>query len=299
MSKKEPDSYKRMTDVFASIAKDGTIPDDIKLILATSALREGFGIESPVDYMYVDSHIESDVIQMSGRVRKGGHELIVVVDSPEYYTSASFELEQSTQKLETEALTAINQEFSTIEDEDKQLRFIEYIEQSDKKIKNQMHPYVRFNYYTGLFEYYYLREVFINYAKEQYEIWHNFKEYGYNNFSDIVQGWFGNDVNVSQYETKKQLSYKYLWKIAKIRLSNETKTTQYTKEKVEKIVAGLQMIWGDKYKTINSLLGLFSDYKCERCGASNKYRKFIKCEKENSSIAKNSNKLLEADNIEG
>ena len=76
-----------MIRVEDSIAKTGLIPDDIRLWLTTSCNKEGSNVaNTDIDHLYVESPIQSDVIQMAGRIRAGVKHMYVIIDSPSNYT---------------------------------------------------------------------------------------------------------------------------------------------------------------------------------------------------------------------
>ena len=88
MAKDAPEAFARMVQVESSVANDKLLPDDIHLWLTTSRNKEGINIENKdIAHLYVESHIQSDIIQMAGRIREGVEHMYVIVDSQDNHTS--------------------------------------------------------------------------------------------------------------------------------------------------------------------------------------------------------------------
>ena len=61
------------------------LPDDILLFLTTERNKEGINIKNTdVRAMFVESHVECSVVQMTGRLREGVDTLYIVTDSKEH-----------------------------------------------------------------------------------------------------------------------------------------------------------------------------------------------------------------------
>ena len=87
LAKDDPVAYERMVRVETSVAENNLIPFDIHLWLTTSRNKEGINIlNDNIDHLYVESHIQSDIIQMAGRIRCGVKNMYVVIDSQDNYS---------------------------------------------------------------------------------------------------------------------------------------------------------------------------------------------------------------------
>ncbi len=85
MKKENRDLHNRMEALEKSLREDSLVPHDVKLFLTTSRNKEGINIEDKdIKIMYVESHILSDIEQMTGRVREGVDDLYIIVDSIGY-----------------------------------------------------------------------------------------------------------------------------------------------------------------------------------------------------------------------
>lgn len=87
LAKDDPAAYERMVRVETSVAEDNRVPSDIHLWLTTSRNKEGINIlNNDIDHLYVESHIQSDIIQMAGRIRSGVQNMYVVIDSQDNHS---------------------------------------------------------------------------------------------------------------------------------------------------------------------------------------------------------------------
>lgn len=80
--KRAPESYEKMIETQKYLALNNKLPEDIIGFLSTSKNKEGINIKNDdIHYMFVESHIGVDIIQMAGRVRNKVDVLYIVVDS--------------------------------------------------------------------------------------------------------------------------------------------------------------------------------------------------------------------------
>lgn len=70
-------TYKRITE-------EKVIPDDCRLVISTSTLREGVDIENPNVTVFIENHILTNIIQYCGRIRSGNNEVYIIRDTPEH-----------------------------------------------------------------------------------------------------------------------------------------------------------------------------------------------------------------------
>lgn len=79
------DDYDRMEKTEKYIAQNQKLPDNIQLFLTTERNKEGINIKNAdIRTMFVESHVESSVVQMAGRLRNGVDTLYIVTDSLEH-----------------------------------------------------------------------------------------------------------------------------------------------------------------------------------------------------------------------
>ena len=133
------------------MSEKSKLPNNIKVLLATSALKEGISINNEdLGTVICYSHNLSDLLQYMGRVRESKYSLYIIQDAKQFPSGIS---EIAYKYSEKEGVDSANKYISTLNDEEK-YKFIEYIEE---KI-----PYIRFNYLNTCFELY---TVLYNYHK--------------------------------------------------------------------------------------------------------------------------------------
>lgn len=66
------------------ITEEKVIPDDCRLVISTSTLREGVDIENPNVTVFIENHILTNVIQFCGRIRSGNNEVYIIRDAQEH-----------------------------------------------------------------------------------------------------------------------------------------------------------------------------------------------------------------------
>lgn len=85
LKKSSKDDYDRMVATEKYVAQNQMLPDDILLFLTTERNKEGINIKNTdVRAMFVESHVECSVVQMTGRLREGVDTLYIVTDSKEH-----------------------------------------------------------------------------------------------------------------------------------------------------------------------------------------------------------------------
>lgn len=168
-------AYNRMDQVKRSLAVEQRLPEDILAFLTTSRNKEGINIKNEdIEAMFVEAHVDIDVVQMAGRIRHGVKTLYVIVDSAQYPDKESrFEAELSQR---TDMLEAINTKFreiceATDYDFDEQERFIPVLKDKNRKefieYIHEKYPYIRFDYFTDQFVYYPERKLSKSYYAKQ------------------------------------------------------------------------------------------------------------------------------------
>lgn len=66
------------------IVEEKVIPDDCRLVISTSTLREGVDIQNPNVTVFIENHILTNIIQFCGRIRCGGNEVYIIRDAREH-----------------------------------------------------------------------------------------------------------------------------------------------------------------------------------------------------------------------
>lgn len=122
------------------------LPEKIRAFISTSKYKEGVSIMNDhIDAVFVESHSQSDIKQMAGRIRKGAKRIYVIVDS------LGFDHQGSTEELLLcqSCLEGINDAYCDYCNN--------YLEKDPKKFIKMVHDkfrYVRFNYFTENFQLY-------------------------------------------------------------------------------------------------------------------------------------------------
>lgn len=166
---KYPEEYRRLQEGYRSIVESNKLPDDIKLLLTTSRLKEGINIkDKEVEIIVCESHVAADMIQLAGRVRHGVNTFYIIDNAKQnnnnklseidYFFSKDYlidacnchikEIEKPEDKLMQEVLGAI---YSEAISNSKIRNFIDFIEEQ------RNFQYTRYNHIENTFELYELR----------------------------------------------------------------------------------------------------------------------------------------------
>lgn len=79
----------KMQSLQRELESDEILPEGIRIFLTTSKNKEGINIkDTDLRFMFADSHVKTDLIQMSGRVRNGLDTLYVVDSVFQHHTDA-------------------------------------------------------------------------------------------------------------------------------------------------------------------------------------------------------------------
>lgn len=66
------------------ITEEKVIPEDCRLVISTSTLREGVDIKNPNVTVFIENHILTNIIQFCGRIRSGNNEVYIIRDAQEH-----------------------------------------------------------------------------------------------------------------------------------------------------------------------------------------------------------------------
>ena len=267
--------FEKMEQVEKSIMETQLIPDDVHLLLTTSRNKEGINIQNKdIRFMYVESHNRNDVIQMAGRIRKGVDTLYIIVDSQGYPDEswkmiADFSKKKMVYKNGNGCwIGAVNEYYKGLCEQEGQdeiynnpeSEVIAYEVESLAKYIDYIHetfPFVRYNYFTNIFEYYAIKETG---HKEQDKNNTEFKEAGKQTepYKDLVQEWFPEAV-VYPYVSKEEQA-----RIALEEFLGDDKTQLYPEADVKAFVEKIKAIFDSDTKSINSLMGKFTNATLKR-----------------------------------
>ena len=265
LAKDAPDSFKRMEQVEASIAKDKLIPDDIHLWLTTSRNKEGINIlNEDIDHLYVESHIQSDLIQMAGRIRCGVKHMYIIVDSQDHYFS-SWQDEPYLYRDESSGSVIdgynnflknfygnvgtkppfANTEPFAFDTERTCERVAAYVEHVHER------AYVRYSYFDNAFHFYNLRDLGIRLQTQELNMFKRAMQTP-GHIEAVFQEWFPDSV-VHPYipieEARKQEASEYLHKLG---ITDATK--RFTCDECTAIRNELNRIYNEDLTSLNPLL---------------------------------------------
>lgn len=259
------EGYGRMVYTEQTISASKCLPPNIGLLLTTSRYKEGINIKNQIDYIYIDSHLPADVVQMSGRARTGDHTVYIVVDSYQYMDTLS--KDKSLLEASKENVEEINNQFNEIKDKQERIEFIDNINLY----------YIRFNYFTNRFEFYNLGEICYDYRRKNI---YKFKDTNHNKptpLKTLVKKWFPDNVIVNNYYSRQYRSAD-LFK-NKYKFKFDCKET-YKQEQIDRFMADLKEIWGIEYKRLNSYLKrAIPNIEAQKCGKGKKKYRFVTIKK--------------------
>lgn len=139
----------KMDRIRESLVNEESIPQDIRIFITTTQNKEGINIiDSDIKLMFSECTQRTELIQIAGRVRKGLEALMVLYDTPQYFTfMTDFEALRDRKCLE-KVNEAFDQflEVPIMSEEGNPQKVISNIEKSFSNI--------RFDYFTYQFELY-------------------------------------------------------------------------------------------------------------------------------------------------
>ena len=176
IAENKPKSYRKMIETQDYIAEHKKLPEDVIAFLSTSRNKEGININNDnIHVMFVESHVDIDIIQMAGRIRNPIDVLYVVIDSIAHHdTDSRFEVMLSKREDLLKKINAHFQEiahwsYNKLSKKDPMRKPIcfdrdmrEYLDYIHGKF-----PYIRFDYFTDSFAFYSDREISKKYYAAQ------------------------------------------------------------------------------------------------------------------------------------
>lgn len=214
--------YKKKSNELAIIylSEKSELPPHIKILLATSALKEGISINNKdLSAVICYSHSLSDLLQYMGRVREGNYSLHIIEDAIQFPSGIC---EIAYRYSRKEGVDSVNKFILTLNEEEKR-DLIEFIEEKNL--------YIKFNYLDGKFE---LNELVFSYQKYL------------DTFNEKVPECFG----ILKWE--KEISDffdKYGFKIINYKIDN--KSSKYSNSFVKKAVREILELYGNRWLRSN------------------------------------------------
>ena len=279
--------FGRMAFTEEFLTEKKKLPESIQLLLTTSRLKEGINIIDDIDYVYIDSHLPADVIQMSGRVRNGNHTVYLVIDAYQFDDERDILDNKSFIIEDREEVEDLNKGLSLITETDDKLSYVEeitaeYIDDgNEKKLNPQCRHYIQFNYFAGRFEFYELKEWYLEYKLENINKWNAVNPDKPNGYKRLVKNWFPDCVEISSYESKIYKSQRLFKDQYRFKIDSDDPKDRYSKDRISKFLEELKLIWDIEYKNVGTYLRQFMpDVQIKTCGKSkDKYRFVTKTDK--------------------
>lgn len=261
--------YQRMMHAENHLAEHSTLPNDIQLFFFTSRNKEGISIKNEdIRHLYIESHVQSDVQQMCGRIRSGVENMYFIIDALGHDDREWPHEDTFSQQILKDVNTYFERLCSSCKDklydeEGTQItlphspslrKAASFIEGIHKK-----YPYIRYNYITQKFEYYSLRKSCIENIKAAAQTFAPAQE-APEFYQRILQEWFPASVvhpycpSASEAERKQQ-ALDYFAEIGGFISEN-----RYSKEDIDMIRNQLNRILGLHLKSLSSLLSRFCEY---------------------------------------
>lgn len=284
LAKDNPEAFARMVSVEASVANNKLLPKDIHLWLTTSRNKEGINIENvDIKHLYVESHIQSDIIQMAGRIRKGVEHMYVIIDAQDNHAS---EWKYLAEFSRTYLATSVNANGSIddacnamLEDICLYNDYTGLFNQKDAKVtaydkKNgckdvcdcidyfhEDKPYVRYSYLDNVFRYYHLREVSKRLQAMELRVFRRAADET-GTLERLFKRWFpASTVHpyVPSEEMKNAAALEYLTGMGIFKRGR-----LFTREEHGAMIVRLNEIYGTTLTSLNSLIKKCVPYKLEQ-----------------------------------
>lgn len=285
MAKDDPEAFNRMVRVEASVASDKLLPKDIHLWLTTSRNKEGINIENEdIAHLYVESHIQSDIIQMAGRIRKGVEHMYVIIDSQDNH---NLEWRYLSEFSRTYLATSVNSAGS-IDDacnamlEDLCIRnsYNDLFNRKDAKVTayqkkgckdvrdcidyfHNTFPPVRYSYIDNVFRYYKMRDISLHLQNTELKVFRNAADES-GKLEKLFQRWFPTSTvhpYVPSEEAKNQAALEYLTNMGIFKRGRQFNQVEY-----DSMVQHLNLIYGTQLKRLADLMKKSVPYTLKRVG---------------------------------
>ena len=303
LKKDHPEAYADMLLTEKSLREDFKIPEQFGLFVTTERYKEGVNVWDPIDYMFVEAHSSSDVIQMVGRVRSGVEALYIVVDAYQndpagkndaidriveetmcrHGFDISFRRFQEDETIKPEKYNNVMDLLSIqnfvryapklLEEESDEMSqrdiLIKYETQFNDRMEEKF-VYIRYSYIGETFRIYDLKMEGIDYKLQAEEIWEEARKAG--ELVPLVSSWFPGS-EVLPYDEAYYEAWDY-WKQNGLKCSTENERTEYSEEEFNTHIRHLAELFGLNPNRPKAVLKRFSHYRYGRCGEGNRKRYF-------------------------
>ena len=223
---------------YKEITKNKRLPNEIKILLSTSKLREGINIENEnITKIFCENHILSNIIQFMGRIRKNLDTVYIIKNAGRHYVRISDMHYNFAKTFGLEAANNYYEKELTNKDAKELKKFIIYIE--NKEVSN---GYIKFNYLLGKFELFGLLFDEQNRLKKCEDFWE----------VELLTYCQNNDIQYKNVETKLKNSTTNKNRILKV--LSETEFKYYDNEKLFRIMRSIFDIKSRQYNSINKQL---------------------------------------------
>lgn len=168
MEKNGDPRFERMVQTQLYLAEHQLLPNDVCAFLSTSRNREGINIKNTdIHYVFVESHTELDIVQMTGRLRNPADILYIVTDSKGH---ADFESPLlCTLEHQPMILAGVNQDFRRLcleigydfDEDEPDSRPVYTVPELKKHIElvHSLYAYYRFDYFSRQYLFFNEREI--------------------------------------------------------------------------------------------------------------------------------------------
>lgn len=304
LKKDHPEAYADMLLTEQSLRENFSIPEQFSLFVTTERYKEGININDKIDYLFVETHNSSDVIQMAGRVRSGVDALYIVVDAhphesvgendaidriveetmcrrgfdisyrrfqeddtiaPEKYINIMELL--ATQNFVRYAPKLLAEESAEMSQHD---IFMKYEAQFNDRMEEKF-AYIRYSYVDESFKIYDLKRYGLDYQLKEEEIWKRARER--NALVPLVKAWFPG-TEVMPYDEAYYAAWKY-WNEKGLKCSQKRgPKIGYSEKEFSDHIKYWADLFGMNPDRPKAVLKRFSHYRYGRCGTGNKKRYF-------------------------
>ena len=139
-------------ETYDSITNSKLLPDQCKILLSTSTLKEGIDIENENIIMFCENHDLSSLIQYFGRARNGKTEVYIIEDSTDHQVQPNKLLYDYARKKEVDAANQYIKEYLCAENDP-------FISQASFSLQTFVtkNPYIYFDFIRGEFKVHHIK----------------------------------------------------------------------------------------------------------------------------------------------
>jgi len=242
----------KLKDIEESLASNSLIPEHIQFFVTTSRNKEGINIKNnDYKYMFVETHLMYDVVQMAGRVRCGVDTLYIISNAEAFVIENDFIDIVFTKKIMVENMDVANSKNEAnkyLTDhvqiqksyEDRKRNIMCYVGYIEKKF-----DYVRYNMFNQKFEFFNIKEKATKMTVLQEE---KFTEMLSSDNNEFVEHWFPNS------DVRRELSAKECAAIYLKDILGLEKQVRLSKDEFNKHVFEVRKLCGLNYTSAKPIL---------------------------------------------